>query len=48
MANPLVKIVVPIAGILAAHAMPDVATLRPVDAPWTDRPGAFARRMGHQ
>jgi ADP-ribose pyrophosphatase len=37
-----------VAGILAAHAMPDVETLRPVDAPWTDRPRAFARRVGHQ
>lgn len=36
-----------VAGILAAHAMPDVDTLRPVDAPWTDRPTAFARRQGH-
>lgn len=36
-----------VAGILAAHAMPDVASLRPVDAPWTDRPTAFARRQGH-
>ncbi|WP_137147131.1 NUDIX hydrolase [Mycolicibacterium sp. CR10] len=36
-----------VAGILAAHAMPDVGSLRPVDAPWTDRPTAFARRQGH-
>lgn len=36
-----------VAGILAAHAMPDVASLRPVDASWTDRPTAFARRQGH-
>jgi ADP-ribose pyrophosphatase len=36
-----------VAGILAAHAMPDVSTLRPVDAPWVDRPTAFARRVGH-
>lgn len=36
-----------VAGILAAHAVSDVATLRPVDAPWTDRPTAFARRKGH-
>ena len=34
-------------GILAAHAVTDVATLRPVDAPWTDRPTAFGRRRGH-
>ncbi|MDY6999034.1 MAG: NUDIX hydrolase [Actinomycetota bacterium] len=37
-----------VAGVLAANAMPDAASLRPVDAPWTDRPRAFARRMGHQ
>ncbi|MDG4667023.1 NUDIX hydrolase [Mycobacterium sp. 236(2023)] len=36
-----------IAGVLAAHAMPSVEALRPVDAPWTDRPTAFARRVGH-
>lgn len=36
-----------VAGILAAHAMPDAESLRAVDAPWTDRPTAFARRMGH-
>nr|WP_041782964.1 NUDIX hydrolase [Mycolicibacterium chubuense] len=36
-----------VAGILAAHALSDVASLRPVDAPWTDRPTAFAKRMGH-
>ncbi|WP_264024494.1 NUDIX domain-containing protein [Mycolicibacterium pyrenivorans] len=36
-----------VAGILAVHAMPDVASLRPVDAPWPDRPTAFARRKGH-
>ncbi|CAN3129025.1 NUDIX domain-containing protein [Mycobacterium sp. smrl_JER01] len=36
-----------VAGILAVHAMPDVSALRPVDAPWVDRPRAFARRMGH-
>ncbi len=33
-----------VAGILAAHAMPDVGLLRPVDAPWKDRSAAFARR----
>lgn len=37
-----------IAGILAAHAMPDADSLRPVDAPWTDRPTAFRRRKGLQ
>jgi 8-oxo-dGTP pyrophosphatase MutT (NUDIX family) len=36
-----------VAGILAAHTVTDPAALRPVDAPWTDRPTAFARRMGH-
>jgi ADP-ribose pyrophosphatase len=36
-----------VGGILAAHAMPDVEALRPVDAPWIDRPTAFARRMGN-
>ena len=33
-----------VAGILAAHAMPD--SLRPVDARWTDRPAAFRTRKG--
>lgn len=37
-----------VAGILAAYAMPDPETLRAVDAPWTDRPTAFARRKGHR
>lgn len=37
-----------VAGILATHAMPDVQSLRPVDAPWTDRPTTFARRKGNQ
>lgn len=37
-----------VGGILAAHTMPDPSALRPVDAPWPDRPAAFARRMGHQ
>ncbi|MEZ0343007.1 NUDIX domain-containing protein [Mycobacterium sp. pV006] len=37
-----------VAGILAAYAMPDPETLRTVDAPWTDRPTAFARRKGHR
>jgi 8-oxo-dGTP pyrophosphatase MutT (NUDIX family) len=36
-----------VGGILAAHTVTDRATLRPVDAPWTDRPAAFARRKGH-
>lgn len=36
-----------VAGILAAHAMPGIDALRAVDAPWTDRPTAFARRKGH-
>lgn len=36
-----------VGGILAAHSMPDAESLRAVDAPWTDRPTAFARRMGH-
>ncbi len=36
-----------VAGILAAHAVDDHATLRPVDAPWIDRSTSFARRKGH-
>jgi 8-oxo-dGDP phosphatase len=37
-----------VSGILAAHAVrDDVESLRPVDADWTDRPSAFARRKGH-
>ena len=36
-----------VGGILAAHTVTDPTTLRPVDAPWTDRPTAFARRKGH-
>jgi ADP-ribose pyrophosphatase len=36
-----------VGGILAAHMVDDVEKLRPVDAPWTDRPTAFARRKGH-
>lgn len=36
-----------VAGILAAHAMPGTDALRPVDAPWVDRPQALARRLGH-
>ena len=35
-----------VGGILAAHTVTDVSTLRPVDTPWTDRPTAFARRKG--
>jgi 8-oxo-dGTP pyrophosphatase MutT (NUDIX family) len=36
------------AGILAARTIDrDQWPLRPVDAPWTDRPRAFARRKGH-
>lgn len=37
-----------VAGILAAYAMPDTDLMRPVDAPWTDRPHAFARRKATQ
>ncbi len=33
-----------VAGILAAHAMPDTDAMRSVDAPWTDRPTSFPRR----
>ena len=29
-----------VGGILAAHTVTDVTSLRPVDAPWTDRPTA--------
>jgi 8-oxo-dGTP pyrophosphatase MutT (NUDIX family) len=36
-----------VGGILAAHSVTDQAMLRPVEAPWTDRPSAFARRQGH-
>ncbi|MGU3497191.1 NUDIX domain-containing protein [Mycobacterium sp. C31M] len=36
-----------VAGILAAHAAPNWAALRPVGAPWTDQPTAFAARRGH-
>jgi 8-oxo-dGDP phosphatase len=36
-----------VAGILAAHAMPNTDAMRPVDAPWTDRPTSFRRRRGH-
>ncbi|MEO3759555.1 NUDIX hydrolase [Mycobacterium sp. B14F4] len=34
-------------GILAARAMGDATALRPVDAPWSDRPTALGRRRGH-
>lgn len=36
-----------VGGILAANAVADSSTLRPVDSPWTDRPTAFGRRKGH-
>jgi 8-oxo-dGDP phosphatase len=36
-----------VSGVLAAHTVADVTSLRPVDAPWTDRPTAFAQRKGH-
>jgi 8-oxo-dGTP pyrophosphatase MutT (NUDIX family) len=36
-----------VGGILAAHTVTDPAALRPVDAPWLDRPTSFARRKGH-
>lgn len=35
-----------VVGILAAHNTEDRSLLRPVDAPWTDRPHAFAVRKG--
>jgi 8-oxo-dGTP pyrophosphatase MutT (NUDIX family) len=37
-----------VAGILAAHAMPDTDAMRPVDAPWTDRPKSFPGRRDHR
>ncbi|BBX02251.1 ADP-ribose pyrophosphatase [Mycolicibacterium moriokaense] len=37
-----------VGGILAAHAVDDPATLRPVDAPWIDRSTSFSRRKGHR
>ncbi len=37
-----------VAGILAAHSTDDRSSLRPVDAPWTDRPHAFAQRKGQR
>lgn len=36
-----------VAGILAGQTVTDIEALRPVDAPWIDRPAAFARRKGH-
>jgi 8-oxo-dGTP pyrophosphatase MutT (NUDIX family) len=36
-----------VSGILAAHTVSDRSTLRAVDAPWPDRPRAFAARQGH-
>jgi len=33
-----------VAGILAAHSMGDPESLRPVDAPWVDRPSRFRAR----
>jgi 8-oxo-dGDP phosphatase len=36
-----------VSGILAARSVSDVEALRSVDAPWPDRPTAFARRKGH-
>jgi ADP-ribose pyrophosphatase len=37
-----------VAGILAAHAMPNTGSLRTVDAPWPDRSRAFAERKADQ
>ncbi|MGU3652876.1 NUDIX domain-containing protein [Mycolicibacterium sp. A43C] len=37
-----------VAGILAAYAAPDRSALRPVDAPWLDRPTAFAARQDNR
>jgi ADP-ribose pyrophosphatase len=37
-----------VAGILAASAVNDVTTLRAFDAPWTDRPSAFAGRRARR
>jgi len=34
-----------VAGILAAHAVPDRSALRAPDSPWADRPHAFATRQ---
>ena len=36
-----------VVGILAAQTMPDTGSLRPVEAPWIDRPTAFTRRKAH-
>lgn len=35
-----------VAGILAAHTTRGSTTLRPVDAPWADKPTSFAQRQG--
>lgn len=37
-----------VAGILAANAMPNTGELRPVDAPWIDRPHRLAERKAAQ
>ena len=37
-----------VAGIFAAHTVTDVTSLRPVDAPWIDKPTAFAARQACQ
>lgn len=37
-----------VAGILAAHSMGDRSSLRRVDAPWTDRPHALAKRKAEK
>ncbi len=37
-----------VAGILAAHAMPNTGELRSVDAPWIDRPRALAQRKAEK
>ncbi|MDO3399590.1 NUDIX hydrolase [Mycolicibacterium neoaurum] len=37
-----------VAGILAANAASDRSALRPVDAPWLDRPTAFAARQDNR
>ena len=36
-----------VGGILAAHTVTGLTSLRPVEAPWIDKPTAFARRKGH-
>ena len=37
-----------VSGLLAARTLTDPATLRPVDAPWRDRPTAFMCRKEHR